>query len=393
MNDDDTVGRAPEPPPGEEPETTENRTEELPPRRPRRLMRSGSDRMIAGVAGGLGDYFDIDPVIFRIGFGVSIFFGGLGLIAYLALALLVPSVEADGVRPAPVHRSRWVAGAVIAAGVIVALSAGTGFLFGGPDWGFVWIAALAGIGAAIYYAVKNTDGPIGIGRILLIALLTVVAIFALGVLAVVSAWATAEGGGAVMAGLVIAAALGLVVAAFVGGARWLIVPALAIAIPVGTVSAAGIELEGGYGNRHHEPVSVDTIPADGYELAAGRMVIDLRELDWEREKVVPVRVDMGLGEAVVAIPEDVCLEADAHAAAGMLNIDGEETDGFDVDDQVGIGSDETPRLSLDAEVDAGVIRVIADDGTVIESDGPSFDRQFDREHGIGRAAAPEACAA
>ena len=74
----------------------------MPPRRPRRLMRSGDDRMIAGVAGGLGDYFDIDPVIFRIGFGVSVFFGGLGLIAYLALALLVPSSEGGEVRPAPV---------------------------------------------------------------------------------------------------------------------------------------------------------------------------------------------------------------------------------------------------------------------------------------------------
>ena len=34
---------------------------------PRRLTRSSSDRVIAGVAGGLGRYFDIDPIIFRIG--------------------------------------------------------------------------------------------------------------------------------------------------------------------------------------------------------------------------------------------------------------------------------------------------------------------------------------
>ena len=278
-------------------------------------MRSGDDRMIAGVAGGLGDYFDIDPVIFRIGFGVSVFFGGLGLIAYLALALLVPSSEGGEVRPAPVQRSKWLAGAVIGAGLILVLTAGGGFLFGAPDWGFVWIAALAGVGAAIYFAAKNTDGPIGIGRILLISVLTIIAIFGLMALAVVSAWVTAEGLGIVMAGLVIAAAVGLVIAAFVGGARWLIIPALAIAIPVGTVSAAGIELEGGYGNRHYAPVSTDVMPVDGYELAAGRMVVDLREIDWERERIVNLDVDLGMGEVVVAIPEDVCLEADAHASA------------------------------------------------------------------------------
>ena len=38
---------------------------------PRRLLRSNRDRMLAGVAGGLGSYFNVDPVIFRIGFVVA----------------------------------------------------------------------------------------------------------------------------------------------------------------------------------------------------------------------------------------------------------------------------------------------------------------------------------
>jgi phage shock protein PspC (stress-responsive transcriptional regulator) len=376
-----------------EEETAENRTEEVnpPPRRPRRLLRSGDDRMIAGVAGGLGDYFDVDPVIFRIGLGVSIFFGGLGLIAYLALAVLVPSAEADGVRPAPAQRSRWIAAAAIVVGACLVLSAGGGFLFGGPDWGFLWIVALAGVGAAVYYAAKNTDGPIGIGRILLIALLTVVAIFALAALALVSAWATAEGGGAVMAALVIAAAVALVIGAFVGGARWLIVPALAIALPVGTVSAAGIELEGGYGQRHFEPISTEALPADGYELAAGQLLIDLRELDWSRERVVDLDVDQGLGQLVVAIPEDVCLEADAQVSAGAIDLDGNETDGLDVHDEAGIGTTQTPRLSLDAELDAGHVLVIGDDAAVLEGDWD--DEGFGRDSNFDRASAPTECAA
>ena len=56
-----------------------------------RLLRSSSDRVIAGVAGGLGDYFGVDPVLFRIGFGLSILFGGLGVLAYLLLAVFVPT--------------------------------------------------------------------------------------------------------------------------------------------------------------------------------------------------------------------------------------------------------------------------------------------------------------
>lgn len=63
------------------------------PRQPRRLLRSRQDRVIAGVAGGLGRYFSVDPVIFRIGFAVSVFFGGLGALAYIALALFVPDDE------------------------------------------------------------------------------------------------------------------------------------------------------------------------------------------------------------------------------------------------------------------------------------------------------------
>jgi phage shock protein PspC (stress-responsive transcriptional regulator) len=54
------------------------------------LLRSSSDRVVAGVAAGLGDYFDVDPVIFRIGFAISVPFGGIGILAYAILALLIP---------------------------------------------------------------------------------------------------------------------------------------------------------------------------------------------------------------------------------------------------------------------------------------------------------------
>ena len=58
---------------------------------PRRLRRSSDDRVLVGVAGGLGRHFGVDPIIFRIGFVVSLFFGGLGALAYLLLAIFVPT--------------------------------------------------------------------------------------------------------------------------------------------------------------------------------------------------------------------------------------------------------------------------------------------------------------
>lgn len=59
----------------------------------RRLYRSGEERKIAGVCAGLGEYFDLDPVFFRLFFLFSILFGGIGVIAYVMLWVLVPLRE------------------------------------------------------------------------------------------------------------------------------------------------------------------------------------------------------------------------------------------------------------------------------------------------------------
>src|SRR5439155_2603085 len=76
----------------------------------RRLVRRKDQRMIAGVAAGLGDYFDVDPVWFRLGFVVSAFLGGAGIILYGAMWLLLPSVEGPvpGQPPLPPRMERMV---------------------------------------------------------------------------------------------------------------------------------------------------------------------------------------------------------------------------------------------------------------------------------------------
>jgi len=63
----------------------------------RRLYRCRHDKILAGVAAGVAEFFDLDPSLVRILFLVSIFFGGIGLLLYIAMAIIVPlePVSAD----------------------------------------------------------------------------------------------------------------------------------------------------------------------------------------------------------------------------------------------------------------------------------------------------------
>ena len=84
------------------------------------LRRSADDRLIAGVAGGLGDFFRIDPVIVRIGFIVLTFFGGVGWALYLVSWLIVPlgdsgSILANVLRSGAPRRFRNLVGIVLIA--------------------------------------------------------------------------------------------------------------------------------------------------------------------------------------------------------------------------------------------------------------------------------------
>lgn len=60
-----------------------------------RLHRSRRNRMVAGVASGLADYFDVDPTLVRIGFVVLTLMGGLAVPLYVAGWLLIPEEGAE----------------------------------------------------------------------------------------------------------------------------------------------------------------------------------------------------------------------------------------------------------------------------------------------------------
>lgn len=55
---------------------------------PRRLYRSRRNKILAGVCGGIGEYFNIDPIIVRI---LAVVIPGFGWVAYLICAIVIPS--------------------------------------------------------------------------------------------------------------------------------------------------------------------------------------------------------------------------------------------------------------------------------------------------------------
>lgn len=59
----------------------------------KRLLRSRDQRVVAGVAGGIATYFEIDPVIVRLVFVVLGLANGVGVLLYLLLWLIVPNSD------------------------------------------------------------------------------------------------------------------------------------------------------------------------------------------------------------------------------------------------------------------------------------------------------------
>ena len=120
----------------------------------RRLERSTTDRMLAGVSGGLGRYFEINPAVFRLGFVVLTLLGGVGVLVYLAAVLVIPVDDADQSVAAQVLAERrerpWPVVGLGLAGVALVLLLSRGQLAAGSGW----IVALVG-GLAVLWASRR----------------------------------------------------------------------------------------------------------------------------------------------------------------------------------------------------------------------------------------------
>jgi len=99
----------------------EHPTVERPTERPDRLIRSSSDRVLLGVAGGIAERLGVDAIVVRLGFVLLALCGGVGFLLYLGSVLI--SVEPDASEPAPrrMSLSRTTGAAAILAGVLMLL--------------------------------------------------------------------------------------------------------------------------------------------------------------------------------------------------------------------------------------------------------------------------------
>lgn len=76
----------------------------------KRLYRSRKDKVIAGVCGGLADYFDADPTLVRLIFVVLALLQGVGLLVYFVLLIVVPKEKAPYFEPEPERAGRGAVG-------------------------------------------------------------------------------------------------------------------------------------------------------------------------------------------------------------------------------------------------------------------------------------------
>jgi phage shock protein PspC (stress-responsive transcriptional regulator) len=366
--------------------TTDDTTQQLPPEgpQPRRLLRARSGRVIGGVCAGLGRYFNVDPIIFRIGAIVLALVGGAGLLAYLAALLLIPSDDSPAATEP--SRNRWlvIVGVVVLLFVTWPLLLGGGLLLAGI---LLPLAILVAAGVLVWWFVSGEGPGADAGDVAKRAALGIGILFICGLVAIAGAWAAAAGGETVVAIAVIAAGVAILVGAFVHPVRWLVLPAVALALSAGMVSAAGIDLDGGIGERDYRPASVRDMRGT-YQLGMGEMVLDLRQTELPSGDV-PVGIDLGIGEARLIVPDDVCVATDAQVGIGEVRTFDRHNEGVDVDvEDLPDARPATTRLLVKADVGVGSLRIGRSFGDM------NIDRGgFDFETTIDELASNEACVA
>jgi phage shock protein PspC (stress-responsive transcriptional regulator) len=252
----------------------------------RRLQRSRSDRMLAGVSGGLARYFEIHPAVFRVGFVVLTLLGGAGILIYAAAALVMPDEgKEDSIATAALRNRRdrpWPLiglGFLAVAGVVL-LSRAT--LWPDGDAWFLFLIA----GAVILWITRHPAADPALGPKELAVEDSRRVRRVLGWLAITLA--------------TLVALLLVAVAVF----------AAVFQVHVGR----------GIGDRTYAVTSVDDLKRD-YRLGIGSLELDLRALQLPPgETHVDATVDVG--EVHVTVPAGVGLVVHGSAEIGEVDLPG-----------------------------------------------------------------------
>jgi len=360
----------------------------------RRLHRRTDDRVLAGVASGLGDYFTVDPLLIRILLVASIVFGGLGIFLYVAAWLLVPDDRSDrsiaertlGAMSLP---GGFLGGLLAVIGALILL--GTVSAIVGDGGGGLAVAVIVvAIGAlllrrneagtlspesqpaddtaapdgtaaasppppAVAHAapaaprVRRPPSPLGwyvVGA----------ALVGIGLLAAADSASLLFPDPDHYFGLaMLVIGLGLVVGAWWGRARALILVGLMLLPFAWTASLVDVPLEGGWGSRQFAPATSAELRQE-YRLIGGQLVLDLTDYAGT-DAAVDVNASIGFGELRVLLPEQAGADIDATVGGGTIRLpDAPRLEGTRLDDRRSIDGDGTTfNLTLDAGI--GSIRV------------------------------------
>jgi phage shock protein PspC (stress-responsive transcriptional regulator) len=265
----------------------------------KRLERSSSDSMLAGVSGGLGRYFELNPAVFRLGFVVLTLLGGAGILVYLAAVLVIPVEGSEQSIAAQVLAERrdrpWPVVGLGLAGFALVLLLSRGEFAAGAGWIAVLFAGLA----ILWMSRGRTRA-----RRLLIAATSFLT-------------------------LVVIAACIAVVTAF----TWF-----------------DVNLGDGVGEHTYAPASASAVQPS-YDLGIGNLKVDLSHLDAAGRHRITAR--LGVGELKIVVPRDADVRVNAHANVGDVYVLRNHDDGRNASVHAGTGT-----FEIDARVGAGRIDVV-----------------------------------
>ncbi len=384
------------------------------PARP--LRRRATDRVIGGVAGGLGDYLNIDPILLRVAFAGLMIFGGSGVVLYVLGWILIPTAgESDSIAQTWLRhfgqRTGRLGALILVVAAVIFFSSG---INPGRDTFYIpseifWAFAIAVIGVLLLLrhdgAAEGSHAPAGPGadagwatapdgatmpfssptmpvagqyaapqyaapqyaaplkarprdRSPLAWYTLGAALIALGLLAVADNMAGVRVLPGQYAGAgVLALGLGLLVAAWWGRARVLILVGLLVLPMAGVAAFLTVPLEGGFADTDFQPATLSEVPA-AYRLVAGQLWIDLTQLDAGGQ---PVTIDasVGVGEIYVIVPEDATVEVTSSVQGGRILVFGHRQVGTGLTEYVAAASPGS-GLTLHLNLEAGLGQVQVD---------------------------------
>jgi phage shock protein PspC (stress-responsive transcriptional regulator) len=374
-------------------------------RRP--LRRRAGNRLIAGVAGGMADHLGTRPLVFRLVFVVFAFIGGIGILVYLLLWWLIPREDLpDSAAERLIRRfpdaPSWLGIALLGLGVV--LLAGRLGLWGTS---VLWAVLLIGLGVVLFRrdtqsatqdggslppARDETDAavplqqrawaqptpplPPAVTRPMAMRrapreasplgwLVFGVALLAVGGVAILQNLDAVHLSAVRFPALaLLVLGVGLLLGAFVGRARWLVLPGFLLVPIVLAASLIDVPLEGGVHEIHAVPQTPHAI-AGSYRVAAGSIYLDLTSLTGMAAAPV-IGASTGVGEIDVLVPFDAHVVATGKAGVGMVMVGPFSTDrGLDRslhrawEPRYGDG----PTITLDLQTGVGDIWVYRRDPT------------------------------